>query len=349
MLLLLFYTMSWATQAAEDRPPQLIDGNLDNASEFDADSIITSTILGEHTGRGAAYDGLNDEALITGDEGAAGKTNGHQWKSGGKATVKAQSNGDHSFPLIAGTAINTDTNVTNNSAYEIDVVNNISAMIFSGQAVWGATYDVVNERVLFTSTGDEAVGGANLYQWKPGVITPTLIGTITITNTNNALRIDGLAISNGKFYGSRAASFDDGIYQINPTTLAATLVLSLTDSISGIDADPITGKIYGVNDSTRELVTIDVNSGTVSTVASYPDDDESDIDGLAVGIDGRAYLIPDDESPGLIYVYNLITGSYETPLTSPWVGEDIFSGGAFINPNLQYNVYLPAMLKLSSP
>ena len=82
----------------------------------------------------------------------------------------------------------------------------------------------------------------------------------------------------------------------------------------------------------------------------YADRVQAELDaGLAVGVNGRAYLIPDDESPGLIYVYNLITGSYETPLTSPWVGEDIFSGGAFINPNLQYNVYLPAMLKLSSP
>ncbi len=350
MLLFLFYTMSWAAQAAEDRSPQLIDGTLNNAFEIDAANNISSTNLGEHANRGAA---LNDEALITGDEGAAGKTNGHQWKSGGEAPTQAQTNGEHSFPLIAGTALNTNTNATNNSAYEIDVTNNISAAIFSGQSVWGATYDAVNDRVLFTSTfftsSGGAIGGSNLYQWKPGIITPTLVGTITIANTSNPLRIDGLAISNGILYGSRAASFDDGIYQINPTTLAATLVFSFTDSISGIDADPITGSIYGVNDSTRELVTIDVNSGKVTTVASYPDPAESDIDGLAVGIDGRAYLIPDDDSPGLIYVYNLITGSYETPLTAPWLGEDTFSGGAFVHPNLQYNVYIPAILKLSSP
>lgn len=328
MLLLLFSTMSWAAQAAENRSPQLIDGTLNKAYAIDAANNITSTIP-------------NNEALVTGDEGTAGRTDSHKWNSV-ESPNQAQTNGNHTFQLFAGTALNPVG--ANNSAYQINVYDNISATIFSGRAVWGATYDVVNDRVLFTSDG--GVGGDLLYQWNPDGGAPTLVGTITITDTGIPLRIDGLAISNGIFYGSLAGGLDDGIYLINRTTLTATLVLSTTDSISGIDADPNTGTIYGVNDTTSELVTIDVISGTITTVAAYPDPAELDIDGLAIGPNGRAYLIPDGPVPGLIYVYNLNTGSYETPLMAPWVGsDDIFSGGAFI----YHNVYLPTILKTSGP
>jgi uncharacterized repeat protein (TIGR01451 family) len=41
-------------------------------------------------------------------------------------------------------------------------------------------------------------------------------------------------------------------------------------------------------------------------------------------------LIPDDPTPGLIYVYNLNTNMYEAPLNAPWTSSDTFSGGAFI-------------------
>jgi hypothetical protein len=107
-------------------------------------------------------------------------------------------------------------------------------------------------------------------------------------------------------------------------------VLPQTDSISGIDADPNTGTIYGVNDTTGFLVEIDVVGGTVTPVAAYPDPSETDIDGLAIGDNGKAYLIPDDNVPGLIYVYDLVAGVFETPLTAPWSTSDTFSGGAFI-------------------
>ena len=50
---------------------------------------------------------------------------------------------------------------------------------------------------------------------------------------------------------------------------------------------------------------------------------ETDIDGLAFD-NGRLYLITDE--PGNIYVYNLGTGSYETPLTNPWTTSEVFSG-----------------------
>jgi hypothetical protein len=328
MLLLLFSTMSWAAQAAEDRSPQLIDDTLNKAYAIDAANNITSTIS-------------NDEAIVTGDEAAAGRIDSHQQNSGSRAPNQAQINGNHTFQLFSGTGLNPVG--TNNSTYQINVYDNISATIFSGRAVWGATYDVVNDRVLFTSDG--GVGGDLLYQWNPDGGAPTLVGTITITDTGTPFRIDGLALSNGVLYGSRAAGAQDGIYLIDSNTLSATLVMSTTDSISGIDADPNTGTIYGVNDTITSVVEIDVTGGMITPVISYPDPAETDIDGLAIGPNGRAYLIPDDPDPGLIYVYNLNTDSYEAPLKAPWVGTDIFSGGAFI----YHNVYLPAILKPSGP
>ena len=78
-----------------------------------------------------------------------------------------------------------------------------------------------------------------------------------------------------------------------------------------------------------------LGAGTVTNVAAYPDPAETDIDGLAVG-DGRAYLIPDDDSPGLIYVYDFASGSFVTPLTAPWgATADTFSGGGImvVQPN----------------
>jgi hypothetical protein len=111
----------------------------------------------------------------------------------------------------------------------------------------------------------------------------------------------------------------------------ATLVIPSTDSISGIDADPATGTIYGVDDTLGSLVQIDIGAGTITPVVAYPDASEDDIDGLAVG-NNRAYLIPDDNAPGLIYVYNLQTATFETPLTAPWgATADTFSGGAYVS------------------
>lgn len=250
--------------------------------------------------------------------------------------------------LVTGTSINASG--TSNDVYEIDVMADIATALFF-QPVWGATYDIENDRVIFTSdappgpspsgppTGNEdqapaeggIVGGAHLYEYVPAEGTTNYLGDI-VDGGGVPFRIDGLAISDGTLYGSRAAAFLDGIYEIDMTTLEATLVLALTDSISGIDADPDTGTIYGVNDTDGQLVTIDVGGGTVTDVAAYPDAAEGDIDGIAVG-GGKAYMIPDDNAPGLIYVYDIDSGTFDTPLTAPWgATADIFSGGAYLAP-----------------
>jgi hypothetical protein len=55
------------------------------------------------------------------------------------------------------------------------------------------------------------------------------------------------------------------------------------------------------------------------------------IDGLAVSVDGIAYMVPDDNTPLEIYAYDIIGGAYLASLTSPWNSSDTFSGGAYIS------------------
>jgi len=230
--------------------------------------------------------------------------------------------------VFAGTSVNAVGGSSNPNL--VNILTDAATSVIPSMPVWGATYDAARGRVLFTSDG--AVGGEALWAWKDGA-SPVYLGDITESGT--PFRIDGLAFSGGVLYGSRAAGAVDGLYEINLATLAATLVFGYTDSISGIDADPETGTIYGVNDSTGFLVEIDPIGQTVTPVVAYPDPAETDIDGLGVG-GGKAFLIPDDNDPGLIYVYDFGAGAYEAPLTAPWIAfSDTFSGGAFIRGGVQ--------------
>ncbi|MEZ5460560.1 hypothetical protein [Dokdonella sp.] len=232
--------------------------------------------------------------------------------------------------LFAGTALNGPG--TNNNAYLIDPVTSAATALLDLVPIWGATFDPAGNRILYTTEAGASgtVDGAPLFEIPIDTGTPALLGVIR-DDTGAEFRIDGLAMSGGVLYGSRAAADRDGIYSIDMTTFTATLLIPSTDSISGIDADPATGTIYGVDDTIGSLVQIDIGAGTITPVVAYPDAAETDIDGLAVG-NNRAYLIPDDNAPGLIYVYNLQTASFETPLTAPWgVTEDTFAGGAYIS------------------
>lgn len=225
--------------------------------------------------------------------------------------------------VFVGTSLNSVGGSNNPNL--VNTLTDAATSVIPSMPVWGATYDAARGRVLFTSQGN--IGGEALWAWKDGA-GPVYLGDITESGT--PFRIDGLAFSGGVLYGSRAAAGADGLYEIDLATLAATLVFGYTDSISGIDADPETGTIYGVNDTTGFLVEIDPVGQTVTQVVAYPDPLELDIDGLAVG-GGKAFLIPDDNDPGLIYVYDFGTGAFETPLTAPLNAlANTFSGGAFI-------------------
>ena len=122
-----------------------------------------------------------------------------------------------------------------------------------------------------------------------------------------------------------------GLYDIDPMTGVATLITATPSGtdFGGLDSDG--ARLYGLNDGTglqgRGLYAIDPNANTYSLLTGYPAGD-IDIDGLAIG-NGRAYFVNDVGSQQ-IFVYNLNTNAFETPLANPFGTGGIFSAGAFI-------------------
>ncbi len=232
--------------------------------------------------------------------------------------------------LFVGTATNVnDPAGTLNDVFRVDPSDNTSASILTGVQVWGATADEVGLRVLFTRASGlippvgEIGGGDELFSVSFAGGSPVSLGRI-VDGAGEGFRIDGLAMSGGVLYGVNAgAGAGNGLYTIDLTTFLATPVALFLDSISGLDADPATGIIYGTNDTTGQLVTISA-AGVITNLAAYPGG-VTDVDGLAVG-DGFAYLVTDEG--GTFPVYDIVGAAFVAPLTSPFAAADTFSGGA---------------------
>lgn len=224
--------------------------------------------------------------------------------------------------LFVGTSQNSsDPAATLNDVFQVDPNTGTANSIYSNTGVWGATADPDNQRILFTTSSGTGFGDELMAVPYSGGA-PVSLGLIT--NGGVSQRIDGLAMSGGVLYASEAgAGATQGFYSIDLGTLVATMISAHPDSISGIDADPDTGIIYGVNDSTGQLVTI-ATDGTITNVAAYPVG-LTDIDGIAVG-GGFAYLITDEAQP--ISVYDLVNNVYVADLPSPFANADVFSAGA---------------------
>ena len=214
-------------------------------------------------------------------------------------------------------------------AYTVDPQTSNATEAFVGAEVWGAAYDYFTHRVYFSA-------GTVLWVWPVGAASPTELGVVT-DSTAATVVMEGLAFYEGTLFASKVSSTGEGegIYTVDPTTLQATRVIAYPDpsatTISGLDADPDTGQLYGTNDAValRGLVTIDPD-GTVTVVADYLAG-ETDVDGLAVG-GGRAYLITDDQTPPEWDVFDLGSMTYTDTVTSPFVTTEVFAGGAWIEP-----------------
>ncbi len=210
-------------------------------------------------------------------------------------------------------------------AFRIEPASSVALEAFTGVEVWGAAYDAANDRVFFSS-------GTVLWVWPVGAGTATMLGTVTDA-TATAVSMEGLAFVGSTLYASKVASTGEGegIYLVDPVTLTADRVIAFANPaatiISGIDADPETGQLYGVNDGTlRGLVRIDPD-GTVTVVTDYPVG-ETDVDGLAVG-GGKAYLITDDANDQWA-VYDFTSGTYTGTVTSPYTTTEVFAAGAWL-------------------
>lgn len=193
---------------------------------------------------------------------------------------------------------------------------------FVGAEVWGSAYDPDNDKIYFND-------GSTLYEWPIGGAT-NMLGTIT-DPTGATLSMVGLAFYGGTLYGTRNVA-NEAVYAIDTTTLVATVFIDYVDAdydFGGFAADPNTGTFYGTSDDStpgRGLYQINLD-GTATLIADYPDA-QTDIDGLAVGDNGVAYLVIDQ--PGFIYPYDLVGGAYLPFFNNPWTTSEVFSGGAWI-------------------
>ncbi len=214
---------------------------------------------------------------------------------------------------------------TQNDAYYVDMGGN-ATRVLDTFSVRGATTDYDSKRILIVGNGDETVGNDNgrmLYALPFGGVQPVLLGEIQGSGP-----LEGLAYRDGKLYASDQFV---GIFEVDLETLEATLILPSGRSLGGLDTDPITGTIYGSDDLNRKIVEIDVENGTMTEIADYPVG-EMDLDGLAVG-NAKIFLV--DDNPGVIHVYSIENGTYESSIPSPFGNEDWQSGGAAFMPMLE--------------
>ncbi|MEL7239544.1 MAG: PEP-CTERM sorting domain-containing protein, partial [Planctomycetota bacterium] len=201
--------------------------------------------------------------------------------------------------------------------------NNTASPLADSYEVWGAA---ANDAAGILYTND----GSTLQTATYGDI--GTVSTVTIADaTGAALSMVSLAFGNDTLYGSRNVA-NEGVYAIDPVTGVASIVVDYEDAdfdFGGLSFNPADGLLYGTNDdaspNTPGLYSIDPNSGAINFVVAYPNG-ETDIDGAAIG-DGIAYFVTDE--PGDIFRYDLVAGTFLSPLTNPVVGSEIFSGGAW--------------------
>jgi hypothetical protein len=101
-----------------------------------------------------------------------------------------------------------------------------------------------------------------------------------------------------------------------------------------LDFDPVTNKIYGVNDDSdqqgRGIYSFDLTAGTLTKIVASPDYRriENDFDGLATG-GGLAFLTTDE--PGFVYRYDLVAnnGQWIDFLSPVLTDSGLFGGAAY--------------------
>lgn len=219
------------------------------------------------------------------------------------------------------------SDITNATIYHIDTSTSAATPLLVGASAtaWGMAYDHDTNTLYWNN-------GSTLWSapFALGGLTPTNRGTMTFGA--NTINFVGLAYRNGKLLGTRNIA-TEAVYEIDPTTLAATLVYQYASAydVGGLDADMTTSKLYGLSDlapvgQVRGLYELDTAAQTATFRAGYPGT-ETDIDGLAV-YNGLAYYVTDQ--PGLFYIYNIGSGTQTGTLPSPFTGSAVFSAAAYV-------------------
>jgi hypothetical protein len=213
--------------------------------------------------------------------------------------------------------------------YVIDPATNDTQPAFTGFEIWGAAVipgPNPGDAVVYFNSGT----ALHRYQW-PGPA--TLCCTLMFNGDAQSVVSVAYDSTAGELLFTKNIA-TEAVYSLPVTAgacpascdLAQDIVYASGDNdLGGLAFDAATANLYGTNDdaSPGPAGIYEINGdGSTTLVAAYPAG-QTDIDGLAFD-NGKLYLVTDE--PGSIYVYNLGTGSYETPLTNPWTTSEIFSG-----------------------
>ena len=228
-----------------------------------------------------------------------------------------------------------DTAAGATNCWHVDTGTGTATPLFSAPIqAWGLAADEVG-RVLYANNG------VTLYRAPYGAapLTVTTLGSIVDVNTAATLSFVGLAWANGELYGIRNVT-NEAVFHIetdssDPDYLKATVVLDYAEAdydLGGFEFNPADGFFYATNDDALPfgsgLFKLDVfGGGAITLVTAYPPlVGANDCDGLAIG-NNKAYFIEDQAAD--IDVYDLVAGTFGTPLASPIPTSEVFSSGCW--------------------
>ena len=160
---------------------------------------------------------------------------------------------------------------------------------------------------------------------------PVVVGSVQIPG-DPSFRIKGLAFGGGRLFAASFAEGGDAIFEIDPATLATTLVVSaasLSTSVEGLAFDATASLFYAAeykpfaSSNCCALLQLDLlGSGAVAPLP-VPANLDIDLGGLAVA-GGLAYLVPDDFAP--VQVVDTASGLALASQTSPFAQDGLASG-----------------------
>lgn len=193
---------------------------------------------------------------------------------------------------------------------------------------WGMAYDPVANLLFWNN-------GSTLYSSPLGAtLTPTNLGTMMYNGAS--VNFVGLGFNGRKLYGTRNIS-TEAVYEIDPSTMQATLIYTYSSSydFGGLDVDAVDGHVYGLSDTApsgevRGLYEIDTDNQTTTFRAPYPAG-ETDIDGLAV-YNRTAYYVTDgpNTTQASFYMFDIASGQQIGTIPSPFTGSGTFCAAAFV-------------------
>ena len=186
---------------------------------------------------------------------------------------------------------------------------------------------------------------------------PELVGIVRRRNaTNDEFGLQSLAFdtATGRMFGSYniGGTPGEGIYELsyqNPPIIGGAPAIFVDQVLSfnalpggegewdvrNLDYDPVTNKIYGIDDDNdgatgRGLYSFDINTDTATFVTGSPTHRrlETDFDGLATG-GGKAYWTTDE--PGFVYISDLVNGggAFTDFLSPVQLDSGLFGGAAY--------------------